>query len=413
MQTFLKVVVGLLIAGILATVIVLATGPLTSKEAGLLSIILFVCSVAVTWVVAHVYGESAHRRAIEEVKELHKENLRTYAHKAAEKVNNLSNQLNMLSVYLQQELDATDYGSSDEELLVNEERMAAAIQITNMLKSINDTALSDWQGVIGEELDQQRKQKEEREEDIRKLLQRFESIWESERASHLNKQEDAGAIRSEIVSLREQIKALLTTVVGGSIAVPRKPKSSRHMVEGKCPTCGAELSYRQRARVGIPKGLTCAACKSKLMSRYDEVEGFVLEPRRLTAEDCLCPKCGTHTSVALDPLIGSSTNAECKTCKIQFHVARAKAGVRVSLPPLPESFELSEDIIDSVQKALPEQPWPKHTSKNVAATLGLPHEVVHKAVQELIRRGVFKAQIDGQLYEPVSPDGSNAGQHKQ
>lgn len=105
---------------------------------------------------SHIYAQTSQKLAVQEVKEFHQANLRTYALKAAEKVNNLSNELNLLSVYLQQELDSADYDSTDEELLAKEERLESAIHIINTLKSVNDTALSDWEGVIGDELDQQR-----------------------------------------------------------------------------------------------------------------------------------------------------------------------------------------------------------------------------------------------------------------
>ena len=100
----------------------------------------------------------------------HRTNLRTYALKAAEKVTNLSNELSRLSAYLQQELDYTDYRNTEEELQAKEERLESAIRLLSTLKSVNDTSLSDWQGVIGDELAEQREQIHEREQELRETL---------------------------------------------------------------------------------------------------------------------------------------------------------------------------------------------------------------------------------------------------
>jgi hypothetical protein len=40
----------------------------------------------------------------------------------------------------------------DEALQAREERIESAIHLIRTLKSVNDTSLSDWEGVIGDEL---------------------------------------------------------------------------------------------------------------------------------------------------------------------------------------------------------------------------------------------------------------------
>jgi len=107
-KIFLTTVIILFIAGVLGVLLYLSTGELTTRETGLLSTILTILSVIAAWVVSHLYSSSGHAKAIEEVKGAHQENLQTYALKAAEKVTNLSDQLNKLSIYLQEELENTD-----------------------------------------------------------------------------------------------------------------------------------------------------------------------------------------------------------------------------------------------------------------------------------------------------------------
>ena len=116
MRTFVRIVVLLaIIAGIGACLYFLGSGDLKGRESALLSIVLTGLSILASWVVTAMYAESQHRAAIDDVQEAHRTNLRTYALKAAEKVTNLSNELGRLSTYLQQELDCSDYRSSEEE----------------------------------------------------------------------------------------------------------------------------------------------------------------------------------------------------------------------------------------------------------------------------------------------------------
>lgn len=74
--------------------------------------------------------------------------------------------------------------------------------------------------------------------------------------------------------------------------------------------------------------------------------------------------------------------------------------------------ELSKEFLDLIAEKLPQQPWPTGIHKRVAQQLGLPNLLVSRAIQELIKRGVFLPQMDGKIYAPISAGtalGSNAG----
>src|SRR5258708_19151811 len=130
MRIFVRVLVLLAIgSGIAYCVHALGTGSLTPRENGLMSIVLTGLSILASWVVSEMYSQSQHKAAIEEVEVAHQKNLRTYALKAAEKVTNLSSELNRLATYLQQELDYTEYRSAEEELQAKEERLESAIHL--------------------------------------------------------------------------------------------------------------------------------------------------------------------------------------------------------------------------------------------------------------------------------------------
>jgi hypothetical protein len=257
MSRFLKTIAVLMFAGVILIMYLLGTNVPTARESSLLSIIMFMLSTLATWILSHFYAETTHKQAIEEVKNLYQSNLRTYALKASEKVNNLSKQLSLLGVYLQQELDATDYDSPGDELLVKEERIGAAIQMVNVLKSVNDTGLSDWQGVIGSELDQQRKERDERLQDLNKLVEQYLVLQHENIPS---KKEDTGKLNSEIQSLKEQLSALSAGIIGSPIHLTRRTKQARQSIENPCPACRCAQrlgSYHghpghARARTGCP-----------------------------------------------------------------------------------------------------------------------------------------------------------------
>ncbi|MCX6120818.1 MAG: hypothetical protein NTX44_04305 [Ignavibacteriales bacterium] len=58
-----------------------------------------------------------------------------------------------------------------------------------------------------------------------------------------------------------------------------------------------------------------------------------------------------------------------------------------------------EQTIEKVKNLLPVQPWNKGVHIEVAEKLGIKKSLVQSAISELIKRGVFKHQIDGKIIE--------------
>lgn len=401
---FLTVVIALLPIGVLTILVYLSFGTLTTKDTGLLSIILTILSIIFAWVLSHLYSASSHAKAIDEVKSAHQENLQTYALKAAEKVTNLSDQLNKLSIYLEEELGNADYETAEESLRAKEERLHSAIHMIGMLKSINDTGLSDWEGVIGEQLEERREEREEREEELRDLVERMEKLW----AANASADEAHSDIQvgRQLEILQKDVRALMAGVGGVSMTVHAPRKKIRRDLEKSCPICGGTVSYRQRAKGNSYKLVECASCKAKLMSKYSKPDDdFVLVKREEVPESINCPECGVEARFDLDNYPSSMTRLECDKCGAELRVTRTPNNrMKVVSRPVLRS-ELTEERIEEVRKLLPEQPWPKDTHKEIAEKLGYTNSIVSKAIAELIRRGVYKHQIDGVLYEfvQVSP----------
>lgn len=60
---------------------------------------------------------------------------------------------------------------------------------------------------------------------------------------------------------------------------------------------------------------------------------------------------------------------------------------------------LDEDILNQIQNKLPMQPWTTGIHKVIATELNVPNKLVSIAIQQLISRGIFKNQVNGQIIE--------------
>ncbi len=410
----LIIVLSLSIVGCLLSV---AVTELTAKETTLLGIVLTILSFIASWLVSMHFANKSHKQAIDEVKEQHLSNLRTYALNAAEKVNNLSNELAKLSVYLQQELEEDDEELTTEELYTSSyERIESAIHIINTLKSVNDTYLSDWKGVIGEELDEKLEEQQERENELKQLVERVELVLQTKPVDQTKRLNEVHNLSRQISDLRKDLNLTLNSVSGTFVRSSRTTtRAKKENVTCSCPVCNEPLSYRQRPSASSFKLVNCRKCSTKLAAKWNEVTSFTLEQEGKKDESYNCPNCKKNIITSLGNFPNSKNINICKACGEASQVVRNVKGFTIqpltktptilkSEPIPPEKIEVNEEILEKVKTALPAQPWPKGTHKEVAEKLGLASNVVSKHIYELIRRGVFKPQVDGVLYEPIKID---------
>ena len=397
---FEKIVAGGFLLGVVVCISIISLGSLSNKEGAILSLLLTVLSIIASWIFARIYAESQHEKAISEVKEMHNENLRTYALKAAEKVNNLSQQLNRLSLYLEEELQNSDYDGDSDALSGKEERLESAVHMIGMLKSINDTSLSDWQGVIGEEIEEQREEQEERAEELRLLVERVERLWSENYVDSVS----SADLNRKINSLRKEIKVAVGGFTGSHIPSTRTKKKVRREVEIVCPNCETSNPYVQRARKNSVKNIVCTECSVTLISRYSpEIDDFKVDQAGPKEELVSCPNqdCKQPFKVILDTQPNAKSIISCDSCGQKIGLKRKFDGSVTASISQGHSFGglVDEEFIDKVDELLPEQPWPKDTHKAIATQLKSSNGAVQKAIRELIRRGLYKEQIDGKLYE--------------
>ena len=372
---------------IAAVLFLISLSDLTSRETTLLGTVLTLLSVTIGGGVSHFYSTQDKKNAIAEIRDFEQRNLRTFALKAAEKVTNLSKELNRLSAYLQEELQYTDYRNSDEALFAKEERIESAIHMLESLRSINDTSLSDWQGVIGEELDERREFAKEQAEALIELGERLNAV---------ENQSAPASPPEEFEEIKRSLRNLAAEFSGSAFRSKQRPNFQH--VETFCTSCTAPIKYGQRAKEDDCKAIQCKNCNTNLISRYRESTGFVLTVRRNLSEEVTCPECSYKQSVELDEWPTASTTSVCTSCDVTLRISRAEKGQLIKVASINQSrpsAPLTEELLEVVRISLPEQPWPKGIHQTVAVKLSIKPSTVQKAIQHLIRTNVFMDQVDG------------------
>ncbi len=390
----------ILLAGAIVCLYIIATAEISARESLMLGFIMSAVSFIASWILAHAYSEDTFNR-----------NLRTFALKAAEKVNNLSNELDRLSLYLLQQDDLAEIANQSELLRAKDMRIEAAVHNINTLKSMNDRSLSDWQGVIGDELIAQKEERESREEEFRDIVERVEALLDGDTRNSNGDIATKDSLVSDIASLRNDLRLVASQVSGIPVKKPRL--SGRQSVELKCPVCGNLVKYEQRIKTGGHRGLNCNFCKAKLVSFW-EGDHFNLIPNEPREETISCPGCATNVTALLAMTPGQTTDVKCETCDQKLRLSRYQNKARVKIVQKPsgsdlERIHLTPEILAKVKDAMPPQPWASGASKVVAEELGIDYPIVRGAVQILVAQGVFKLQKDGKVYEEIKPKEITSG----
>lgn len=398
--TIIDVIIAILSLGILGCLIYIGTAKIDNQSAALVSIILTILSIAASYITSQHFSEKGHKEAIEEVKAQHVENLKTYAINAAEKVDNLSKELHRLANYLEDEL-TKEYDDFSHGFRARTEKIESSVHIIETLKSVNDTSLSDWRGVIPEELEEKEVEVKEREEELKDLIARIEELGSLDSRE---KTDGEKYIKHEIKSLKQEIIDVTRKIDGvriRPIRIPKKPL--KESVCLPCPACQKEISYQQRPMPKSFKPLTCQVCGAKFTARWYAESGFVLEPDTDKEENIICPGCAANFSTTLSSLVFSIKQLTCPHCnsliKLTRNINNITAKNLTGLSPQIKYVEqLSEETIQKILDKMPPQPWPKGANKIIIEELKLTTNVYNQAIKELMRRGLFHPQIDGVLY---------------
>jgi len=398
--TFIQLIIAILSIGVLGCLFYISTAQIDNRSAALVSIILALLSIVASYITSQYFTEKGHKEALEEVKAQHIENLKTYAINAAEKVDNLSKELRRLTNFLEDEL-GREYEDISYGFRARTEKIDSAIHIVETLKSVNDTSLSDWRGVIPEELEEKNEAQLEREAELKELIDRVEELSLMDSAA---KKKGETIITNGIDELRHQLIEVSRRIDGVRIRPQRTSnKPLREDVRMSCSNCKKEILYKQRPMKSSFKPVTCQSCGAKYTARWYVDNGFVLEPNVDKDENIVCPACEQKFTIKLPSLIFSMKQVTCPYCNAMVKITRNIRDVKAKklsgpTPSHEPVGQLSEGTIKKVKNAMPPQPWPKGTHRKVIEEIGISKRVYDQAIRELIRREVFHPQIDGVIY---------------
>ena len=160
-----------------------------------------------------------------------------------------------------------------------DERITSAIHIINTLKSVNDTALSDWRGVIGDFIDEKRdsilEQQEDREEALKDILDRIEILHESQKGQNIGQGLIQRDIKENIELLQNELKILATALVGSPLKLSKGQRISNNRFEKVCPSCNKGFVLTHRKKKGNEKYIKCPHCQEILLSTIDDNLGHL------------------------------------------------------------------------------------------------------------------------------------------
>lgn len=383
--------------GVVVCIFIISSDDLTSRESSVVSLFLTFLSVMASWLLANMYGNSQHLEAIEEVKEMHNEKIKTFALKAAEKVNNLSQNMNKLSIYLESEIDA-EYDTDKEALLGKEKIIESAIHNLTMLKSVNDTSLSDWHGIIDEEIEERREAQEEREEYLNQLAHRLESLTSKKNENN----KDDSHLEEQLATMKKDMRLLMAGISGTHMTVGKRKKRREEVIK-ECPSCNNKLKFSQRTMKNSVKTIHCNSCDNLISSCFSPAEDdFLLVLKEKQKQETHCSDCGEKINFELETAVKSRNAVNCGKCHKQVMAIRIEGGeVKFTDGNEFTTSTLTEKDIENVKNALPLQPWPQGVHKEVAAELSMTNSAVRRAIDKLISRGVVKDQVDGKLFDTV------------
>jgi DNA-directed RNA polymerase subunit RPC12/RpoP len=229
------------------------------------------------------------------------------------------------------------------------------------------------------------------------------------------------SLTKELYTLQNQLR-MASIRLGDSNPIPhrlvRKNLSTSNAI---CSSCGAQFEYIQKNKFGTIKEINCKLCGTRFLSRCVSENNFQIEPLRDVEESSVCPSCNAPISLKLSNKPGSLVDLMCANCSLPLSASRAKEGFKirvknslsivssqppeagpVSQMPSPHPPEISPEIIQAVKEAMPPQPWPVDAHKEVASRLKLDAYTVRRAINQLIKCGDFKLQLDSELFD-LSP----------
>ena len=390
-----------LAAGILIALLIAGTRELTTTESVLLGILLSAASMIVSWLVTHLYSQTSLRDTIRQATDSNTENIRSMGVRAAEKVLNLSSELQRLVDALATAMeDAENTEDTKQSTMLLRERVLSAIHNLETLKSMNDTFLSDWRGGIGEEIERQHileKQIESLRTELYRQIRERDLL-----SSDVISPDDLAAVESRI---EETEKRLTEKIVALPFKVhPKAAKSKKDDITIACASCEAQIQVRLRPRKGSRKLVKCPTCT--MYSKVTVIDDSEMDivPVPMYEFTGLCPLCSSNICEQVPNYAGAMVSITCNSCDVQLLLSKSSSDANLRIPK-GSRRQMPQKLVDTVFDKLPQRPWPTHIHKTIATEMGVSNSVVSRIIGHLIEQGNFPPESKPESVEtPTAPN---------
>jgi transposase-like protein len=314
----------------------------------------------------------------ETLKKEYSDNLRTYALKAAEKVQNLSQEIERLREYLHG-INVT--GESEDSKLAHE-RLETATIMLDTLKSVNDTALSDWRGIIGDELRQQ----EEIQADIDNIYSKLEELEEIKSVSAASEPQ-LFEIDLADSGIEDDIDKIVTGYASKSPIPVRIRKKRKIDASVRCPMCGSENRTRVRLRDGYKKVTRCNTCRRFFTVNVDSDLNVTPQPVETSEKSAKCVLCDAEMTVNYPLWPGYSFELQCQNC---HSVMKASVSAEKAIQ-FHQSEMISKKFLDILEQTVHGMEPSEENLSAIATEYGVSKAKVRQGVDVLVHLGRIEA----------------------
>lgn len=305
---------------------------LSSRECLFLSVLLTGLAIAASWLGTGIASKSTSEQMKNTLKTEYMENLRTYALKAAEKVQNLSAEMERLIDYVNESPPSEKEGLS--RTLI--ERFKTVSIMLETIKSVNDTALSDWRGIIGDEL----KKQEQIKTDIDEIFSKIEDLEEAITTPTTSTGQltmipsiysatvptDWSSMFNYNINTRlEDIDKDIVNYASSSPIPVRLPRKRRINATVKCPKCESENSTRVNMRDGYKKVIRCNNCLNYFAVTVDSDQNIGVESIGAKEVAIKCMLCDYEHTVTYPLWPSYVIHHECPKCRCIMYANVDKA----------------------------------------------------------------------------------------
>lgn len=341
---------------------------MSPRESQVVGVLTSILSALLSWFVTHLYSTQERRNAIDEVKKVHEERLKTYALNAVEKVENLSSQMEMVLENLDSTLEQVSGETQTETLLI--ERLRSVYILLDVLRSTNNTFVTDWRGVIGEEL-----RREEALEVKIQLLRDQLAVQELER-------DRVPSMESTLLQAEQEILKQIADLQSKKqfSTLPRR-RAFRESGEVECCYCSQPFSVNFKASRKA-RYYRCPHCGQYLNVEHPQPDTFVPRPIPHSDKTIKCPVCGHNYAQTLPGAVGLCVESCCPRCDHEFSLALTTSGP-VSHNFYGKRLVLTPKFVALVAKQLPEGKRTTEDVERAAGRFGCPMELIREALEQL------------------------------